>query len=182
SRAALIPEWASAALDSTLFFSRLNSSMAKAAAGAKPRQSAKPLPQALYDALARSSAVQWDGLLRNPWLLRPVSLYVNGVLTALERARALMGLGLRMMNVPTREEIAALDRKLTALHDRLDDLTTRLVQPDAPPPKRPARTKTAPKAAEQPASVQASRRKSASPSGRKRAARPPAEVPPESAP
>lgn len=141
--------------------------MAKAAGGAKTSQPAKSLPQTLYDALTRASAAQWDAVLRHPWFLRPVSLYINGVLTALERTRAVMGLGLRMLNLPTREEIAALDHKLTALHDRLDDLTAHLTD-GAAPPKRPARTAAARKTA---ASRTAPGRKAASPAGRKRPAR-----------
>lgn len=142
--------------------------MAKAAGGAKTPQSAKSFPQALYDTLTRASAAQWDAVLRHPWFLRPVSLYINGVLTVLERTRAVMGLGLRMLNLPTREEIAALDHKLTALHDRLDDLTAHLSDGGAPP-KRAARTapprKTVP-------TKTAAGRKAASPArGRARAAR-----------
>ncbi len=148
--------------------------MAKAAADPKPRRPAKPLPQALYDTLARASATQWDALLRSPWFLRPVALYINGALTLLERLRALTGLGLRMVNLPTREEIAALDHKLTALHDRLDELTAQLVREDAPPPKRAARTIATPKTVERKAATverKAPGRKSVAPSGRKRAAR-----------
>ncbi|MCS7079933.1 MAG: hypothetical protein NZ585_07770 [Chloracidobacterium sp.] len=148
--------------------------MAKAAGGAKASQSAKSFPQALYDMLTRTSAAQWDAVLRHPWFLRPVSLYINGVLTLLERTRALMGFGLRMMNLPTREEIAALDHKLTALHDRLDDLTAHLT--DVAAPKRAARATTAQRASS--AKGIAGRKekpsptvKPASPSGRKRAAR-----------
>ncbi len=103
--------------------------MAKASSGPKASQSAKSFPQVLYDRLTRTSAAQWDAMLRHPWFLRPISLYINGVLTVIERTRALTGLGWRMLNLPTREEIAALDHKLTALHERLDELTAQLAAP-----------------------------------------------------
>jgi len=96
--------------------------------GAKSDQSAKPFPQVLYETVTRASSAQWDKLLRHPWFLRPVSLYLQGVLTLVERSRMVVGFGLRLMNVPTREEIAALDRKLDIVQEQLDELMAHLVR------------------------------------------------------
>jgi hypothetical protein len=101
---------------------------AKSNRGTKPNPSAKPFPQVLYETVTRTSSAQWDRLLRHPWFLRPVSLYFQGVLTLVERSRMVVGFGLRLMNVPTREEIAALDRKLDLVQEQLDELTAHLVR------------------------------------------------------
>ncbi len=118
---------------------------AKSNRSAKPNPSAKPFPQALYETATRTSSAQWDRLLRHPWFLRPVSLYLQGVLTLVERSRMVVGFGLRLMNVPTREEIAALDRKLDIVQEQLDELTAHLVrsEPAAKAAKPAARKATA---------------------------------------
>ncbi len=125
--------------------------MARAQAEAKSSRSTtsnpsvKPFPQALYETATRTSSAQWDRLLRHPWFLRPVSLYLQGVLTLVERSRMVVGFGLRLMNVPTREEIAALDRKLDIVQEQLDELTAHLVrsEPAAKAAKPAARKPTA---------------------------------------
>lgn len=99
----------------------------KSGRSAKSHQAAKPFPQMLYETATRASSAQWDKLLRQPWFLRPVSLYIQGVLTLVERSRMVVGFGLRLMNVPTREEIAALDRKLDVVQEQLDELRAHLV-------------------------------------------------------
>ncbi|MGQ9898413.1 MAG: hypothetical protein ACUVR8_12770 [Acidobacteriota bacterium] len=148
--------------------------MAKAQAEPKPNRgapsnrSAKPLPQALYETATRASAAQWDKLLRHPWFLRPVSLYLQGVLTVIERGRMVVGFGLRLMNVPTREEIAALDRKLDIVQEQLDELTAQLVQ------NRPAAKATKKKKMTEPAAVRktSARRSTTSPRAPRPAASP----------
>jgi len=117
---------------------------AKSNRGTKPNPSAKPFPQVLYETVTRTSSAQWDRLLRHPWFLRPVSLYFQGVLTLVERSRMVVGFGLRLMNVPTREEIAALDRKLDLVQEQLDELTAHLVRSE------PAAKVTRPAAARKP--------------------------------
>ncbi len=118
---------------------------AKSSRSTKSNPSAKPFPQALYETATRASSAQWDRLLRHPWFLRPVSLYLQGVLTLVERSRMVVGFGLRLMNVPTREEIAALDRKLDIVQEQLDELTAHLVrnEPAAKATKPAARKTTA---------------------------------------
>ncbi|MFQ3583215.1 MAG: hypothetical protein SNJ62_13195 [Chloracidobacterium sp.] len=110
----------------------------KASQATKARRPAKSIPQSLYETATRTSSAQWDALLRHPFFLRPVSLYINGVLTLLERTRMLVGFGLRLINVPTREEIVALDRKLDALGEQVETLTAQLAADElaARAPKR----------------------------------------------
>lgn len=105
----------------------------------------KPVnPQkAAYDAWVRESSAQWDVLLRNPNFLASTASSFNLFMTAVGRFREMVGMSLRTMNIPTRDDLAALNRKLDDIQDRVDEISERLDRLEAasaPKPRKPART------------------------------------------
>jgi hypothetical protein len=108
----------------------------------------KPVsPQkAAYDAWVRQSSAQWDALLRNPNFLASSASSFNLFMNAVGRFRDMVGMSLRTMNIPTRDDLAALNRKLDDIQDRLDEISERLDRVEAATLKPCApRTKTASK-------------------------------------
>ncbi len=112
-------------------------------------QAPKPAsPQkAAYDAWVRQSSAQWDALLRNPNFLASTASSFNLFMNAVGRFRDMVGMSLRTMNIPTRDDLAALNRKLDDIQDRLDEISERIDRLEAGPKPRASRTKTASKSA-----------------------------------
>jgi BMFP domain-containing protein YqiC len=103
----------------------------------------KPVsPQkAAYDAWVRQSSAQWDALLRNPNFLASSASSFNLFMNAVGRFRDMVGMSLRTMNIPTRDDLAALNRKLDDIQDRLDEISERLDRLEAAPkPRAPRKT------------------------------------------
>jgi hypothetical protein len=98
-----------------------------------------------YDAWVRQSSAQWDALLRNPNFLASTASSFNLFMNAVGRFRDMVGMSLRTMNIPTRDDLAALNRKLDDIQDRLDEISERLDRLEAAPKPRAPRTKTASK-------------------------------------
>lgn len=113
-----------------------------------PKPAGSP-QKAAYDLWVRQSSAQWDTLLRNPMFLKSMATSFDSLMTAAGRFRDIVGLSLRAMNLPTREDLAAFHRRLDDIQERLDDISERLERLEAPalpvvPKKRtPAPRKTA---------------------------------------
>lgn len=114
---------------------------------AKKTDTTAPQPvnpqKAVYDAWVRESSAQWDALLRNPNFLASSASSFNLFMSAVGRFRDMVGMSLRTMNIPTRDDLAALNRKLDDIQDRVDEISERLDRLEAasaPKPRKSAQT------------------------------------------
>ena len=110
----------------------------------------KPVsPQkAAYDAWVRESSAQWDALLRNPNFLASTASSFNLFMGVVGRFRDMVGVSLRSMNIPTRDDLAALNRKLDDIQDRVEEISERLERLEAaavPKPRTPRKLSSASK-------------------------------------
>jgi BMFP domain-containing protein YqiC len=97
-----------------------------------PKPASSP-QKAAYDLWVRQSSSQWDTLLRNPMFLKSMATSFDSLMTVAGRFRDIVGLSLRTMNLPTREDLAAFHRRLDDIQERLDDISERLERLEAPP-------------------------------------------------
>ncbi len=88
--------------------------------------------KAAYDLWVRQSSSQWDTLLRNPMFLKSMATSFDSLMTVAGRFRDIVGLSLRTMNLPTREDLAAFHRRLDDIQERLDDISERLERLESP--------------------------------------------------
>lgn len=103
-------------------------------AGQSPPDPVRALRE-MYDQFWKQTAEQWDEVARNPQVLSLMAANLNQSLELKARVQEMVVGLLRTMNMPTREDLAAVNT-------RLDQISTQLANLDRKVAGRAPRSKT----------------------------------------
>ncbi|MBX7221306.1 MAG: hypothetical protein K1Y36_15260 [Blastocatellia bacterium] len=93
--------------------------------------------------MMKQAEEQWGQLMRNPQVLALVSATMEQSMNLQTKVQEVVTQTMKSMNMVTRDDLKALNRKLDAVLEQLEELNSKMEEPEPEPVVKPAPKKKA---------------------------------------